>query len=155
MNRPLLPPFPSFKMIAPSPRQALPHPLRADVVTNFHMTQGAGHHETHATMAHFLVAAHASHHSVRIQGGPAEGEAGFGQHPGLALLVCLLPMALLAGDPAHGFHPQGHRLPMEIGVVSRRGLRSTLLDGGNEGLTLTGKGDVMVVGTSSGETPGA
>ena len=29
---------------------------------------------------------------------------------------------------------------MEIGVVSRRGLRSTLLDGGNEGLTLTGKG---------------
>ena len=44
---------------------------------------------------------------------------------------------------------------MEIGVVSRRGLRSTLLDGGNEGLTLTGKGDVMVVGTSSGETPGA
>ena len=34
------------------------------------------------------------------------------------------------------------------------GLRGTLVDGGNEGLTLTGKGDAMVVGTSSGETRG-
>ena len=34
------------------------------------------------------------------------------------------------------------------------GLRGTLVDGGSEGLTLTGKGDAMVVGTSSGETRG-
>ena len=34
------------------------------------------------------------------------------------------------------------------------GLRGTLVDGGSEGLTLTGKGDALVVGTSSGETRG-
>ena len=34
------------------------------------------------------------------------------------------------------------------------GLRGTLVDGGSEGLTITGKGDAMVVGTSSGETRG-
>ena len=34
------------------------------------------------------------------------------------------------------------------------GLRGTLVDGGNEGLTLTGKGDAMVVGTSSGQVTG-
>ena len=35
------------------------------------------------------------------------------------------------------------------------GLRGTLVDGGSEGLTLTGKGDAMVVGASSGQVTGA
>ena len=34
------------------------------------------------------------------------------------------------------------------------GLRGTLLEGGNDGLTLTGKSDVMAVGTSSGRADG-
>ena len=38
--------------------------------------------------------------------------------------------------------------------MAASGLRGTLVDGGSEGLTLTGKGDAMVVGTSSGETRG-
>ena len=38
--------------------------------------------------------------------------------------------------------------------LAASGLRGTLVDGGSEGLTLTGKGDALVVGTSSGETRG-
>ena len=37
---------------------------------------------------------------------------------------------------------------------ARRGLRGILLDGGSDGLTITGKSDAMAVGTSSGETRG-
>ena len=39
--------------------------------------------------------------------------------------------------------------------LAAAGLRGTLVDGGSEGLTLTGKGDAMVVGTSSGWVAGA
>ena len=39
--------------------------------------------------------------------------------------------------------------------LAAAGLRGTLLDGGNHGITLTGKTDVMAVGTSSGKVTGA
>ena len=38
--------------------------------------------------------------------------------------------------------------------LAAAGLRGTLLDGGNDGLTLTGKSDVMAVGTSSAQVTG-
>ena len=38
--------------------------------------------------------------------------------------------------------------------LAAAGLRGTLLDGGNHGITLTGKTDVMAVGTSSGKVTG-
>ena len=38
--------------------------------------------------------------------------------------------------------------------LAAAGLRGTLLDGGSDGLTITGKTDAMVVGASSGETTG-
>ena len=39
--------------------------------------------------------------------------------------------------------------------LAAAGLRGTLLDGGNHGITLTGKTDVMAVGTSSAQVTGA
>ena len=39
--------------------------------------------------------------------------------------------------------------------LAAAGLRGTLLDGGNHGITLTGKSDVMAAGTSSGQVTGA
>ena len=39
--------------------------------------------------------------------------------------------------------------------LAAAGLRGTLLDGGNHGITLTGKTDAMAVGTSSGKVTGA
>ena len=49
----------------------------------------------------------------------------------------------------------GAALTAELNLwLAAAGLRGTLLDGGSDGLTITGKSDAMVVGTSSGETRG-
>ena len=50
----------------------------------------------------------------------------------------------------------GATLTMDLNLwLAAAGLRGTLLDGGNHGITLTGKTDAMAVGTSSAQVTGA